>query len=86
VNRVLFFFFDIRMRPAWTEYYTGPGILTGHERKGPRPWTGFFVGLQSIVVFLFFHTTTTIFRPPLEEGLSYILKQMRGGKGGTRVT
>ena len=42
------------MRPAWAEYYAGPGILTGHEKKGPRPWPGFFEGLQSIAVFLFF--------------------------------
>jgi hypothetical protein len=31
------FFVFLKMRPAWPEYYAGPGILTGHEKKGPRP-------------------------------------------------
>ena len=52
------------LRPAWAEYYAGPGILTGHEKEGPRPWPGFFEGLQSKAVFLFFQQNRYNLSPP----------------------
>jgi len=25
------------LKPAWAENFAGPGVLTGREKKGPRP-------------------------------------------------
>ena len=73
------------LRPAWTEYYAGPGILTANEKKGPRPWPGFIRGSPiKFWQFLFF-------LPPSRLNFlgnrshTHFLKERAGGER-TRIT
>jgi hypothetical protein len=69
---LLFCFVLKKKKPSWSVYYSGAGLLTDHEKEGPRPWPGFIRGFPINSSFFFFlHPTATIFRPDLEEGLLY---------------